>query len=246
MNDFKSCMSTSDSDMDKTFKSYASLTVAEGRIRPAPLAQKKIKAFNHWVQDKIRLGVKPSSMAFPVQDIVSILDRAQTYKIFIDSYEVISAVAKPGKFTKDMKWEEWSTVFINYLRTIPGRNGVPLKYVIREDSQPRTVNTDFLDDYVQNAPLVDEAFSIDSAVVHTFLVSFVSQNEQADGIIKIYESEINGRKDWQPLTQHYEGVGIFSYDIVNAERNLEKLHYSGEKKPVMWLALFERRLTNAF
>ena len=74
MNVFKSCMSTSDSDMDKTFKSYASLTVAEGRIRLAPLAQKKIKAFNHWVQDKIRLGVEPSSMAFLVQEIVSILD----------------------------------------------------------------------------------------------------------------------------------------------------------------------------
>ena len=71
MNDFKSCMSISESEMDKTFKSYASLTVNEGRIRLEPLVQKKIKAFNHWVQDKIRLGLSPS-MVFPFQDIVAI------------------------------------------------------------------------------------------------------------------------------------------------------------------------------
>ena len=39
--------------------------------------------------------------------------------------------AKPEKFEKETKWNDWAPTFLNYLRSIPGRDGVPLKYICR-------------------------------------------------------------------------------------------------------------------
>jgi hypothetical protein len=78
---------------------------------------------------------------------------------------------------------------MNYLRTIPGeaRDGVPLKYVCRDNeiSDP-TPNTDFIDDYANTAPLEGEAFAIDSADVHTYVVNFVAGNKTAEAKIQSY------------------------------------------------------------
>ena len=66
------------------------------------------------------------------------------------------------RFTKQVKWEDWAPTFINYLREIPGRDGVPLKFIRANDLPDLTPNKDFLDDYVNNATLTDEAFTIDA------------------------------------------------------------------------------------
>jgi hypothetical protein len=56
-----------------------------------------------------------------------------------------------------------------------------LKYIRRENEAPDpTPNADFLDDYVNMAPLNGEAFAIDVADVHTYLVNFVAGNETAE------------------------------------------------------------------
>ena len=54
------------------------------------------------------------------------------------------------------------------MREISGRDGVPLKYIIRENDLPDLrPNKDFLDDYVNNANLMGEAFTIDvSEYIH--------------------------------------------------------------------------------
>ena len=49
--------------------------------------------------------------------------------------------------------------------------------------------------------------------------------------IKAHESLRNGRVDWNSLKEHYEGVGIHAFDIVEAESTLANLFYSGEKYP---------------
>jgi hypothetical protein len=48
----------------------------------------------------------------------------------------VSKAANPGKFKDERKWPEWEPAFINYLSTIPGVNGVPLSYVVREPVTP--------------------------------------------------------------------------------------------------------------
>ena len=81
-----------------------------------------------------------------------------------------------------MRWEDWSPTFINFLRAIPGRNGVPLSYVCREYDQSLAYNpnVDFIENYTFQAPLYGEAFAVDAAEVHTYLVNFMSGNATAE------------------------------------------------------------------
>ena len=48
------------------------------------------------------------------------------------------------------------------------------------------------------------------------------------------------------LKNYYEGVVVHSIDIAKADKIIQYLFYSGEKKPHMWWDEFERQLTDAF
>jgi hypothetical protein len=123
---------------------------------------------------------------------------------------------------------------MNYLRSIPGRDGVPLKYVCRARDLPDPIpNVDFINDYVNMAPLHGEAFAIDATDVHTYLVNFVAGNETAEAKIQAYEAQNNGRLDYIALKEHYKGVGVRVLDITKAESVLTSLYYGGKKKPHM-------------
>ena len=124
---------------------------------------------------------------------------------------------------------------------------MPLSYVVRANDAPDpTPNLDFLDDYVAMAPLVGETFAVDSKEVHTYIVKFITGNHVAESKIQPRLTDTNGRVDFKLLVAHYEGVGINSVDVLRAERIIETLHYSGEKKPHMWWSEFEIQLDFAF
>ena len=246
MGSFDSAHDMTETDLADSFKTFSTLTVAQGQIRLLPAQKNKIKAFVQWVKDMTRTGIDPATLPFPVADAASLLRRAKTHKLYIDKSDTVSSAAKPEKFTKDMDWFDWKQSFMNYLRAIPGRNGVPLKYVVRENVNPTNVqHPDFLDDYVDQAPLNGDAFASDAMEVHTFLTNFLVGNTEAESIIKVYQNA-NGREEWLALKLHYEGEGIYAHDIVQAEDDLSNLFYAGEKKPHMWWLEFERRLNLAF
>jgi hypothetical protein len=70
---------------------------------------------------------------------------------------------------------------LNCLRSIPGHDGIPLKYIcLDKDEAEPTPHHDFLDNYVGMAPLIGDAFAIDMAQVHTFLVDFVAGSDIAE------------------------------------------------------------------
>ena len=103
------------------------------------------------------------------------------------------------------------------MRAIPERDGVPLKYIIWENYLPDlTPNKDFLDDYVNNAILVGESFTIDAAEVHTFIFNLISHNEESESVIKVYEDKRDIRKDWKAFKSHYEGIGVYSNRITKS------------------------------
>ena len=84
-----------------------------------------------------------------------------------------------------------------YLRAMTGHDGVPLKYICRENYTPNPApNADFLDDYINMAPLTCGAYVIDSAQVHTFMVNFVSGNETAEAKIQSFAAQNDGRIDY--------------------------------------------------
>ena len=139
------------------------------------------------------------------------------------------------------------TSFLNLLRHQPGGDGVPLAYVVRDKDDPDlTGHETYLDDLIAAAPHSGESFCEDANTVHTLITKHIAGNTEAEANIQRHEQVWNGRLDIQALREHYEGVGANSIDIRKADKILQELHYTGEKKPHMWWAEFEKQLTSAF
>ncbi len=126
---------------------------------------------------------------------------------------------------------------------MPGRDGVPLSYVVRDMNAPDpTPHPNFLDDYVSMAPLAGNAFVIDTSQVHTFLMNLISGNDTAEAKVQRIDNQNDGRVDSLRLKEHYQGVGIHGIDTREADATLKTLFYAGEKPPHMWWDEFEKRL----
>ena len=155
--------------------------------------------------------------------------------------------ARPKSFTEKMKWSDWKSTLITFLKSQPGRNSVPLDYVIRSDVNLAAGNmVNFLQDYSNRAPLAGNAFNHDAAKVHSYLLRFISENNVAEQMILPYKDQNNGRVDFNALVEFYEGVAANAKATLAAETDVQDMFYAGEKPPHMWWDEFEVRLTNAF
>ena len=245
--DFASCIDKTQLEFDDDLKGYSALTVANGQIRLPPATKKNIRAFMHWTSDKLRLGEDPSLIPYPVANAAMHLASYKTLKSYRARALTIAETAKPGPLTEKTKWEDWNPVFINFLRSIPGRHHIPLKYIIRDSDAPVVVpGASLLDDYINRAPLNGDAFETDASEVHTYLISFITGNRTAESKVLPHANDNNGRLDYLALKAHYEGVGVNAVEILKAEKVLADLFYSGERKPHMWWEEFERQLTRSF
>lgn len=167
----------------------------------------------------------------------------------MDRSQTIHEAARPQTFTVNTKWEDWAPTFLNFLRNIPGRNGVPLKYDCQANGGPDpTPHVDFLDEYVNMAPLNGNAFAIDATKVSVYLTSFMVGNLQAESKIQALPEhhKQNGRRAFVTLKDHYEDTGLYANEIANADHILENLFYSSEKPPHMDWTDFECQLNGAF
>ena len=200
---FTTCMDMTFKELDDHFKTYSDLTVAQGQIRLRPGTRKNIKAFVQWTRDELRLGREPHLTSFPVEQVSDLIRRYKTHEKFQNDSKTLAEAAKPEKFKESVKWEDWKPTFLNYLRAIPGRDGVHLKYVCCDkDEADEMPNDDFLDDYVAMAPLAGDSYAIDSVQVHTFLVNFVSGNDTAEAKIQGLQRPNDGREAYKRLVEH--------------------------------------------
>ena len=239
--DFRSCVDKTMSEVEDDLKSWSTLTINQGQIRLSPGIKKRLKAFIQWCRDKFRVGEDPAAEAFPVAETPSLIQRMKEHDAYVKKAKTLSDTAKPGSFTEQTKWEDWQPVFANFLRSIPGRNGIPLSYTIRANDNPTVVpNASLLDDYINRAPLNGDAFDADVAEVHTYLVNFISGNQTAEAKILAISEDRNGREDYKLLAKFYEGVGINAIAIKNADKIIENLLYQGENPPQMWWDEFEK------
>ena len=99
---------------------------------------------------------------------------------------------------------------------------------------------------MDKTPLIEHAFTTDAAELYTYIVSFTSGNMVAKAKMVTHTTENNGRLNFMALKDHYEGVGVYAVNAVQADKTLNDLFYSGEKKPHMWCDIFERQIINAF
>ena len=247
-NSFQICMDKTVDEVQNDLKQYSSLTQTQGQIRVNPGVIQRIHAFIQWSRDMIRTDMDPALSPFPVHDTAMLLTNYKSHQAFIDKSKMISDAAKPTKFKENNKWDDWYPTFLNFLRAIPGRNGIPLNYICREDDEPAPNNPeiDFIENYILQAPVWGTAFKVDAAEVHTYLVNFTSGNSIAEVKMLPYAHENNGRLDFKALKEHYEGVGVNSINVIKAEETLKNLFYAGERKPHMWWDEFEKLLSRSF
>jgi hypothetical protein len=142
---FSLCLDITFKELDEHFKTYSDLTVVQGQIRVRPGTRKNIKAFVQWARDELRLGRNPTMTPFPVEQVSDLIRRYKTHEKFLNDSKTLSEAAKPDKFKESTKWEDWKPTFLNYLRSIPGRDGIPLKFICREkdEADVNAVNEDF-------------------------------------------------------------------------------------------------------
>ncbi|CAJ1939808.1 unnamed protein product [Cylindrotheca closterium] len=240
---------TTDSTIDKLneeFKTLAGSTIAQGQIRLMPAIKNNIRAFIQWCRDEIRMGRDPTTTPFPVVDAAKLLRRMKIHKQYVYGSKLMSQQALPQDFTNDVQWEDWCPTFENYLRTIPGRDGVPLSYIVRmNDTGMLTLHEDFLEIYINMAPHVGEAYVMDNAKVLVLLSKFIVGNTKAEATLQAINIAGNGREAFNALRTHNKGEGILASDIVEAEHTIRELCYIGEKQKMNW-SMFERMLKKAY
>ena len=100
------------------------------------------------------MRMNPASTPFLVATTPILSRRYTTHSMFIKNSSTLTYVANPASFKKEVTWTDCMPSFLNYLQTIPGRDGYPLKYICRDHEHPNhKPNLDFIDDYVAIAPL---------------------------------------------------------------------------------------------
>lgn len=232
---FADILEMSEKDIRDLADSYTRRTVADGRSIFGSRRTRYLTGLIHWVQDYERIGEQPT-----IDGIVGAAEfraalteanrRANVRKVEKDQSDTVSKAADPGKFKDERKWSIWEPAFANYLSTIPGVNGIPLSYVIRELEAPnRTAEfTNFNEKAIACAPLTGATYQADARKVHQLLKSYL-QAETAEQWIKPLEKAQDGRKDMEALRNHYSGEGNTSRRIAVAERYRDTLHYKNEK-----------------
>ena len=94
-----------------------------------------------------------------------------------------------------------------------------------------TANDDFLYDYVAAAvPITGNAYTIDTVLMHTFLLNFLAGNDTTKAKMQGLGCPNDGCEAFKRLMAHYEGVSIHAIDILcEADEVLKTLFYAGEQ-----------------
>lgn len=158
-------------ELDDSWRTYSQLTLSEGRIRLCPITKTNICASVQWVRDCIRMSEDPSNFIFLGDRADPINKYKNTHKQWADDAHAMMKSIMPKHFKDDMKWLDWKASLVRFLSTQPEQNGVPLSYIVHDnDALMYQVNVNFLDNYIDRAPLMmGAAYTLDTAKVHIFI-----------------------------------------------------------------------------
>ena len=246
-NTFRHVELTTSDQLKANFKALANLTVAQGKIAARPSQVRNVRAFHWWVKHEFVLGRDPATGTFDADpvNVQRMLEMEEEMAMFVRSAE--TEPAKPDKLKETSRWEDWKNVFISHLRCRPGVKGYPLTYIIRDNEVPDiSPKPNVLDLYVAAAPLHGTVFEQDTKTVHNIIQSLIAGNRNAEGKLAPLVDELNGRRDFQALVDHYEGTGPDAMDLQKANNFIAKHYYGGEKSRDMCWDVFESKLVASF
>lgn len=230
LNDFDDFRYLVEKDIREMASEFGKRTAAQGHIFFGLGRTKKLTGVMHWVQDCYRTGDTPDHTNFTTAAMFEALSLAQVRESDIDLVTTNSKAADPGKFKDERKWPEWEKAFINYLSVIPGVNGIPLAYVVREvevpadDAEYASAN----ERLIMRAPLEGQYYLADTRRVHTLLIGFL-HGENTESWIRSIARYQDGRRDMIALRRHYAGEGNSTRRIGDAKKIQASLHYKSER-----------------
>jgi len=233
-------------ELDEHYKTYASLRKELGKIVIRVSTRVNIKALVQWARDLIRTGKKPQEHTFSLDGKATLLQRIGTHQHWLDNASAMVKAAIPLNFDEKSSWVDWKVTFYNFLKTQPGRSGIPLAYIIRDEDDSPNSSQDLFDNYIRNAPLDGNAYISDARSVHLYLMKLICGNKVAEQRVLPTRCKQDGRIDYQALVNYYEGVGAKKISIREAEKDVCNLYYTGERHPHMWWARVETKIINAF
>jgi hypothetical protein len=217
-------------EIDKMRMDFGGRTAANGRI--GTNRTKNIKAVIHWLMDFDRVSERPSIAGLSGRacksQLKTAMTRAQVRSTL--SSKNISDAADPGPLKSEKQWKEWEEKFSNYLRCISGALGVPLSYVIRDNTEPIPDGNypDFVTKTIACAPLKGEYFDADKMTVFNYIVSFTTGQPSGDWIKNTLRFS-DGRRSMAALRTHFAGEGNATRTIADADRLKDSLHYKSER-----------------
>ena len=223
-----------ENDISDMVKDFGNRTAQNGRFHIGSKRAKKLKGFVHWVQDFYRVSEDPTIVGLNEHTFISALEasqkRANVRRSLKDNSDTASKAADPGPLKSEKQWREWEEKFENFLGCIIGVNGIPLKYVIRENENPDTTteHPNFVAKTIACAPLIGEYFLADRQAVFNYIVSFTTGQPSGDWI-KSTLRYCDGRRSMEALRNHFAGEGNASRNKAVADSLKKSLFYKNEK-----------------
>ena len=126
---------------------------------------------------------------------------------------------------------EWGVKFENYLSTIPGVNGMPLSYAVRDQVAPDRT-TDFQGNFIAEtiacAPLIGVHLQSYTRKVHQLPKNYLV-DETAEQWISSIKKRANGRDNFDALRRYYISEGNVSRRFAMSDLLQETLHYKSRR-----------------
>jgi hypothetical protein len=228
--DYEDFHHLNDKDIRDMAEEFHKHTIPNGKIIFGLGRTTKLIGIMHWIQDCYRASDVPDHNNFSEQALADAQSRALIRKSDVELVDTNTKAADPKKFKDERKWPEWEKAFVNYLSVIPGVNGIPLSYVVREAAEPEEgVEYDtFNERMIARAPHEGQYYLADSRRVHNLLTGYL-QGEQSESWIRGIAKYQDGRRDIIALRRHYAGEGNSTRRISDAKRIQTTLHYKSER-----------------
>ena len=190
------------------------------------LKQKRLSALKFWIEDAIRMNELPhTAVAFTPQVMG---DYIELYDAFVKA-KVSSIEFVNGPQFDPNDWVVFETGTEECLSMIQSHNGVPLSYLLRDDTRCPilTVVSDRDTKIFWHAPFTGTAFTHDNKRVWTYLAARCNSTH-AWSHIKMFQRAKDGRRAWLALSSFYGGSAENARKMVVARAALEELTWSNE------------------
>ena len=190
------------------------------------LKQKRLSALKFWIEDMIRMNELPHAAARFTPQVMA--EYIELYDAFVRAKDSSIEFVNGPQFDAN-DWVVFETGTEECLSVIQSHNGVPLSYLLRDDTRrpTLTVTSDRDTKIFWHAPLTGTAFIHDNKRTWTYLAARCNDTP-AWSHIKMFQRAKDGRRAWLALSAFYGGTAENARKIVVARAALETLTWSNE------------------